>query len=136
MLFCKKTSCFFCSYLICLYILFYLFVIAFLEAGDHVVPIIFDLPYNLRTSFESPMGSVRYWVQSNATYHSHATVDAFYFDVSGLNCFIQRGIPREKSYAETVRGIFFTKSPVEIICTVDWEGCEIGESIPVTVKVS
>jgi hypothetical protein len=110
--------------------------LAFLEAGEHVVPITFDLPYNLRTSFESPMGSVRYWIQPNTTYHSVATADAFYFDVNGLNCFIQRGIPREKTYAESVRGMFFSKSPVEIICSVEWEGCEIGESVPVIVKVS
>lgn len=82
------------------------------------------------------MGSVRYWIQPSTTYHSSATADAFYFDVNGLNCFIQRGIPREKSYAESVRGMFFSKSPVEIICSVEWEGCEIGESVPVTVKVS
>ena len=112
-----------------------MYFLAFLEAGEHVLPITFDLPHNLRTSFESPMGSVRYWIQPNATYHSAANADAFYFDVNGLNCFIQRGIPREKSYAESVRGMFFSKSPVEIICSVDWEGCEIGESVPVTVKV-
>ena len=100
------------------------------------MPITFELPYNLRTSFESPMGSVRYWIQPNTTYNSAATADAFYFDVNGLNCFIQRGIPREKSYAESVRGVFFSKSPVEIISSVEWEGCEIGESVPITVKVS
>ncbi len=100
------------------------------------MPITFELPYNLRTSFESPMGSVHYWIQPNTTYNSAATADAFYFDVNGLNCFIQRGIPREKSYAESVRGMFFSKSPVEIISSVEWEGCEIGESVPITVKVS
>lgn len=82
------------------------------------------------------MGSIRYWIQPNSAYHSNTTADVFYFDVNGLNCFIQRGIPRERSYAESVRGMFFSKSPVEVICAVEWEGCEIGESVPVTVKVS
>lgn len=99
------------------------------------MPFTLDLPFNLRTSFESVMGSVRYWIQPNSAYHSKSSADTFYFDVNGLNCFIQRGLPREKSYVESVRGMFFSKSPVEIICGVEWEGCEIGESVPITVKV-